>query len=379
MVCFNVLLHCSHLSEKANYSSLSFCDSVYFIYKQCHIFIQKWVKITRYVLCHGSQKKQEGITSFSSGDLFFSFTDWAEYAVGHKNRARIVFPAAVVSLTQPYGSKRALNQAPSPPLPWDSFRRSNWNQSSLSSLDPLHSPPPPLISLTLSLSVQSPPPVLHPFPQAHIARNPITSHEGKASLIPPPFNLLLLKLLFLSLMSSYFLSPEVKGRSPNPSWAFAHRRVTLSRVSVTSWPLPCGPWVPGVLYFPTLNSVCVDTVLVVPSRFYWHTAGEAWMMKKAKAKPWVDGWWWWWHWGWRLSQMTAFCFYWLDLEVLHFFQETCRLWETLIPVTCVFLDYERKMMCMFLKNSRGICSVCEIHTDINCTKNSPYLNLGKVP
>ena len=89
-----------------------------------------------------------------------------------------------------------------------------------------------------SLSFQSPPPVLHPSPQAHIARNPITSHEGKASLIPPlfsHFNPLPLKLLFLSSCSQWI------KKYPPPLRHLPLTRVTLSWVSVTSWPLLSGP------------------------------------------------------------------------------------------------------------------------------------------
>lgn len=40
------------------------------------------------------------------------------------------------------------------------------------------------------------------------------------------------------------------------------------------------------------------------------------------------------------------------------FSGNMQTWlETLILLTCLFLDYERKMMCMSSKNSRGICSV----------------------
>lgn len=103
------------------------------------------------------------------------------------------------------------------------------------------------------------------------------------------FNPFLLKLLSLS--HFFFLYPlgEEAGRSPTP-WAFAPRHVTLFWVSVTSWPLLSGPWVPGCLCIPTLNSGCVDTVLVVLSRFSdtqqvnheWEqgqsTAMDGWMM-----------------------------------------------------------------------------------------------------
>lgn len=127
--------------------------------------------------------------------------------------------------------------------------------------------------LTHTLSVQSPPHVLHRFPQAHIARNPITSHEDKPSLIPllfSRFSPFLLKLLSVSRFFFLPLLTVAKGRSPQPLGHLSSG-MSLSLGSVSPYgPSSPAPWVPGFLCAPTLNSGCVDTVLVVLS----HTAGQ---------------------------------------------------------------------------------------------------------
>lgn len=145
--------------------------------------------------------------------------------------------------------------------------------------------------LLLILFVHSPPPVLHPFPQAHITRNPITSHEGKPSLMTlllSHFNFFLSKALLFLISSFYFFSQWVK-EDPQPLWAFAPRRVTLSYVSVPLWPLLSGHWVPGFLCIPTLNSGFIDNVPVALSRFFSHAAGEAWMRTRQKRwRGWLE-------------------------------------------------------------------------------------------
>lgn len=77
-----------------------------------------------------------------------------------------------------------------------------------------------------SLPIESPRPVLHRFPQAHIARNPITSQESKPTLMCSASILSLFQthISYFPLNSSY----QVKEDAP---WVFALRHVTRGSVS----------------------------------------------------------------------------------------------------------------------------------------------------
>ena len=89
------------------------------------------------------------------------------------------------------------------------------------------------------------------FPQAHIAKTPITSHDIE---------------LRVTLRSPY-------SRISDPLLA-------LFQVRDSSQLLLCGPWVSGFLCVPTLNSCCaVYTVLVV---LFLHTTGDLWMNGKRR-------------------------------------------------------------------------------------------------
>lgn len=61
-----------------------------------------------------------------------------------------------------------------------------------------------------------------------------------------------------------------------------------------------------------------------------------------------------------------------------FFQKTQEYLGTTVHLTCILLDFNEKMMYVFLEiNSGGLHSVCIIHWDINGTINLLYFDSEK--